>query len=1301
LTSSISLRASGLYTSPNILSAPEGSLQEANNVILRRDGIIESRRGYKRFNTPTSNVTETDVKQLMEYKGRILRHAGTQLQWADDNNTFKKFIGDYSEQHDGQRLKYKEVGGTIYFTSDKGIRKLSLKDKTSFNDDTRITKAGLPKSIEPELNVRYLTNDLAGIMPRDSAYSYRAVWCYNDENDRLVIGAPSQKVNIYNQYTYNLYQDYMRMIYSYNLIIPASNNIFSHTGMGDYSISNVDKLDVFFSQFKLFSTYCDESIIYGRTTTGRGFDLTGHTTTVIDISNKKYIKLVKTSFDYSPYLKVGKHVKLSGFPTLTGTSGAILDINVAGTVYSVRTGEVLISTDLTEASSGSPPALVANVNTIIYSNDFRYLIPIFEATSLISPSSTVYKTLYVYLEATIALLKSNFYPISYITEVSYKNNIETMATTAFNTLTVKIVIPSEIREWNYNVNLTNPYDNNPCFLQVYRSAAYTNISDKLDAITPPDELFLSYEIYPSQDQYTQGYIEYVDKTPDNRLGAYLYTNQYSGQTIAQQNNRPPYASDINTFSGYTFYSNTISSDYLEWNLLSVYHILAAIDTLPNLIIGNQSYKLVKSTNTSMTIQSSLTTFPNTIYNGYIDIKGISNTYRLQLLGPTDSLIINKGYYDIPVLITSLAVNDVLTAIKSALDSLFNDFNNSQIATSVGTTELTTYSNKSGKITNPILLSTSLQSKMSVVSVDGISNNPLTRTIAVSIDDSPANAIDETAKNIVKMVNGDLSNIVNITLVSQYLDQPGLMYLESREVGVDFTVGFVTPTSNDLVNDSFLPSLATTLTSNNQINPNYLYYSKLNAPDAVPAVNYIPIGNKDNPIIRIFPLRNSLFIFKKEGVYRLSGTSSSNFNISLFDSSSDLVGIDSLTVVNNMLFGWTTQGIAIFNESGSKIISKTIDDLILPLYPRYISDFKKNTVGIGYESDNSYMVFTKNIDGNIIGFRYSTITDSWTNFIIPATCAILYSVNDLMVLGINDRVLIERKAYNRYDYADEELTLSLLGANVPSPCCVYLGSDFELIDPKVGDILYQYQDVSNTQFNDLLLQLDGSDSFTYSNYNSYTVTYGNTLLDNIKSLANVINMNEGSSIVISNIFKYQDLIDQLRILFPNDIYADGLPVELEILVSEIDVNGDLFHLENDVQLQASTPTKLVKAIVCGYRYSPLSFNDPLRLKHLRECTVMLEKRNLSKVTLSFATDLIPETTDVEFILNKTGQFGSNLFGAGLFGGSSNSAPLRTFIPRYAQRCRYLSLAFGHVAANESWGVLGITLTGEFNSIKAYR
>ena len=60
------LKAVGLNIRPNSLSKPEGSLETASNVIIRRDNVIEPRRGFKVFGSSFPSSVDR-AKQLLVY----------------------------------------------------------------------------------------------------------------------------------------------------------------------------------------------------------------------------------------------------------------------------------------------------------------------------------------------------------------------------------------------------------------------------------------------------------------------------------------------------------------------------------------------------------------------------------------------------------------------------------------------------------------------------------------------------------------------------------------------------------------------------------------------------------------------------------------------------------------------------------------------------------------------------------------------------------------------------------------------------------------------------------------------------------------------------------------------------------------------------------------------------------------------------------------------------------------------------------------------------------------------------------
>jgi len=120
----VMLKAKGLYTFQNFLSSiPEGALLDATNVVIDRDGIIEPRRGIKEYGT--IGTSSDRVKQILEYKGKILAHYGSTLAYGDGAGSFANFSGTFADVQSGLRMKGVELNGNFYFTTSDGIKKIS------------------------------------------------------------------------------------------------------------------------------------------------------------------------------------------------------------------------------------------------------------------------------------------------------------------------------------------------------------------------------------------------------------------------------------------------------------------------------------------------------------------------------------------------------------------------------------------------------------------------------------------------------------------------------------------------------------------------------------------------------------------------------------------------------------------------------------------------------------------------------------------------------------------------------------------------------------------------------------------------------------------------------------------------------------------------------------------------------------------------------------------------------------------------------------------------------------------------
>lgn len=295
----------------------------------------------------------------------------------------------------------------------------------------------------------------------------------------------------------------------------------------------------------------------------------------------------------------------------------------------------------------------------------------------------------------------------------------------------------------------------------------------------------------------------------------------------------------------------------------------------------------------------------------------------------------------------------------------------------------------------------------------------------------------------------------------------------------------------------------TIVSDNEVKPNRIYYSKANEPEAVPLLNYFDISAEDKEILRIYPLRNSLFVFKEDGTYRISGEVAP-FVTSLLDSSCVVVAPDSVYATNNIVYAWTSKGITPVSEAGaSQEVSRPIDTEILRLSSAKFTNFKKITWGVGYDSDSSYTVYTNsNIDDEYatIGFRYCTLTNTWTNITRSQTCGIINLEEDKMYLGsgIDNIVNQERKNFDRTDYADKDFEIQLSSNSVLTDNNIQTLLFDDITGINVGDVLVQNQTLSVFTYNSVLQQLDIIPSIVSAGSNNYYDTLKAKAGDNIRN-----------------------------------------------------------------------------------------------------------------------------------------------------------------------------------------------------------
>lgn len=187
----LSLKINGLFTNPNTFSeVPEGiTLSQANNVVLDKDSILNSRRGFRQYGTPPSGTSQ--IRAMFDYKDTIIVHdsegklkydAGNGVSWTTLPGTYLA-PGNTTADRVGSFQSNKN----LYLTTNNGLFKMTSASSTP-------RQAG----VSAGLGGSGVTSGTTGFMNANTNVAYRIIWGYRDENQNLLLGAPSDRITVSN-----------------------------------------------------------------------------------------------------------------------------------------------------------------------------------------------------------------------------------------------------------------------------------------------------------------------------------------------------------------------------------------------------------------------------------------------------------------------------------------------------------------------------------------------------------------------------------------------------------------------------------------------------------------------------------------------------------------------------------------------------------------------------------------------------------------------------------------------------------------------------------------------------------------------------------------------------------------------------------------------------------------------------------------------------------------------------------------------------------------------------------------------
>lgn len=740
------------------------------------------------------------------------------------------------------------------------------------------------------------------------------------------------------------------------------------------------------------------------------------------------------------------------------------------------------------------------------------------------------------------------------------------------------------------------------FYQIYRSFGSASAADE-----PTDELQLVLEYSPTAAEIAAKSITIIDKTPYSLMRATLYTSP-SQEGIANSNFPPPLSNDMDVYKNCAFYANVRQKQTLPLTLISV---------------ESPSFGYVSETGDTTNLNAVITNIGTTA-NLRVGMRVVGTGIQ------TDSRILSVDSA------TQVTMTKTATVTDTTVDLEFQD-------------------------------------RLTVANVDywgGTTQDAATNTFLVDISSTPGVNIDETATNLVEIVN---TSSLNATIYAYYLsaldDLPGQILFEERLLGGDTFIATSTsggsfspaiPDQIPLVSISVAnPTVVTTLTphglttgnqitlyqtdstptvngirtvtvtsattftipvnvtvigttgylvptaaptvSTNETNQNRVFISKDNQPEAVPIYRFFNIGSANFPIQRVVALRDGIFFFKQDGVYRLTGETFESFVVTLLDNTVVLKVPESAVAFNNQIFCFTTQGVCAVSDSGIRIISVPIEDRLLQLASEQFTYFSTASFGVAYESARLYMFFTVTEETDQFAtqaFIYNSLTESWTRWVMNRTCGVVNpTVNKLFMIQTDTgQVFRERKNYTSFDYADEQYPITI-----------------DTVD-------------SETQI---------------------------TILD------------------ATNVVAGMTVLQDLTTAYIEAV--DGLVLTIAPTLSLVPGAAEVY-----------TP------ILNRVQWSPIDVENPGMFKQFSEISLFFKNAAFSEIEAGFSTNA-SNGFQVVPILNFSASWGNFPWGEALWGGvPSGQAVLRTYVPKEKQRGNWLTLYLKTEEAFTGFSLQGVSL-----------
>lgn len=323
----------------------------------------------------------------------------------------------------------------------------------------------------------------------------------------------------------------------------------------------------------------------------------------------------------------------------------------------------------------------------------------------------------------------------------------------------------------------------------------------------------------------------------------------------------------------------------------------------------------------------------------------------------------------------------------------------------------------------------------------------------------AQNVEATAKSLIRVINRYAANTGYYAYyASGPEDVPGAILILERELGGDAFVFTVNNSTTAALFSPQLPTSGSTFSSSSDTAVNRLYYSKHQQPEHVPLANYLPVGAKTESIQRVLALRDCLIVIKDYSIWRVTGSSSADFQVSLLDNTVAIKGRDSAAVLNNQVFCLTSQGFVAIDDNGVQVVGLPIENQTLVGVDFVENNANSVCVGGASEPLRIYLCSTKDPGTNLVfAHCYNAMTRAWSSWTTSAQCwayqdGRLWFGHAYAGVVMRQRTSVRSGDDKALDYCDDDRQITLSSVDTAAGTAAFsLDNPSATYDTYAGDV----------------------------------------------------------------------------------------------------------------------------------------------------------------------------------------------------------------------------------------------------------